>query len=263
MKKGAAMNIFLSDLDNTLIYSHRHRLSGKKRVSEYLDGREQSYITEKTLLLLRTFCSIEGNVLVPLTTRTFKQYSRLRPLTELLGIRYALISNGAVLLENGRPDTSWEEESKRLAEPYSDRLIRCRDIISRFTDESHVHYIEPYMVYCRPADAEKTLTALKSELDTTGLSVIFSSGKLYCLPECLSKGEAAKRLIKRIGGQEARVISAGDSEFDIPMLRESDISFVPEKMKRLPDDLEGCIKISGIFSNGLCESLIRLPQREK
>ena len=36
------MILFCSDLDNTLIYSHRREMHADKVLAEYLDGREQS-----------------------------------------------------------------------------------------------------------------------------------------------------------------------------------------------------------------------------
>lgn len=252
------MNIFLSDLDNTLIYSHRRNISGKKTAIEYLDGREQSYVTEKTLLLLRTFCSKEGSLLVPVTTRTYSQYSRLRPLSDMLGIKYALVCNGAELYVNGKSDDLWREESMRLIQPLSAELIRCCNILKRFTDESHVHYIEPYMVYCKPENPQQSIEALNAAHLSDGMSIIFTSGKLYCLPEVLSKGNAARRFIARFPDKDISLISAGDSEFDISMLSVSDISFAPEKLMLPSCGIKDCTVINGIFSNGLCERLIRL-----
>ena len=55
------------DLDNTLIYSYKHRVPGDSCV-EWLDGQEQSFMTERTQALLR---QLPANVrLVPVTTRS-------------------------------------------------------------------------------------------------------------------------------------------------------------------------------------------------
>ena len=251
------MNIFLSDLDNTLIYSHRRTISGKKSVSEYLDGREQSYVTEKTLLLLRTFCSIEGNILVPLTTRTYSQYARISPLTERLGVRYALTTNGAVLTESGISDPLWERESQELAEPFYEEMLKCSEIMKQYTEDCHVHFIEPYLVYTKPEQPEAVMKALESEGLSDGMDMLLTSGKLYCLPKALSKGNAAKRFLRRFPQRETRLIAAGDSVFDISMLAVSDISFAPESIE-LPPDMKPCIRIGGLFSNGIGERLIEL-----
>lgn len=252
------MNIFLSDLDNTLIFSHRKKLSGKKLVTEYLNGREQSYMTEKTLLMLSTFCSLEGNILVPLTTRTFKQYDRLKPFSDALGIRTALISNGAVLLENGKPDPEWLMESHSIAEPFYEDIKKSCSIMKEFVEESHVHFIEPFMSYCRPPSVDEPFAMLKKEFEGTDMMVISSSGKLYCLPKLLSKGNAVRRFIRRKAAEGAGVFAAGDSEFDISMLQEAEYAFVPEKNKELFRNIQNCIPVSGVFSEGLCERLIRL-----
>ena len=62
------------DLDNTLIYSYKHRVPGDSCV-EWLDGQEQSFMTERTQALLR---QLPANVrLVPVTTRSKEQYQRI------------------------------------------------------------------------------------------------------------------------------------------------------------------------------------------
>lgn len=42
------MTYFFSDLDNTLVYSHRVSLPGERIAVEYLNDHIQSYMTKKT-----------------------------------------------------------------------------------------------------------------------------------------------------------------------------------------------------------------------
>ena len=42
------MIAFFSDLDNTLIFSYKHDIGKEKRCVEIYQGREVSYITERT-----------------------------------------------------------------------------------------------------------------------------------------------------------------------------------------------------------------------
>ena len=42
------MKLLCTDLDNTLIYSYKHELGNEKRNVELYQGREISFITEKT-----------------------------------------------------------------------------------------------------------------------------------------------------------------------------------------------------------------------
>ncbi len=103
------MIAFFSDLDNTLIFSYKHDIGEKKRCVEIYQGREVSYITERTYGLLKYAAS--RLLFVPVTTRTEEQYRRID-----LGVgvpSYALVCNGGVLLINGQEDAGWYREIGR------------------------------------------------------------------------------------------------------------------------------------------------------
>ena len=96
------MDVFHADLDNTLIFSYRHDIGQEKRCVEVYQGREISFITEKTHRLLREIN--EKMLVVPTTTRTREQYERIT-----LGVGelpFALVCNGGVLLINGKKTRS-------------------------------------------------------------------------------------------------------------------------------------------------------------
>ena len=61
------MTYFFSDLDNTLVYSHRVSLPGERIAVEYLNDHIQSYMTKKTYDF---FSKSIGVFLIPTTTRT-------------------------------------------------------------------------------------------------------------------------------------------------------------------------------------------------
>ena len=46
------MDILCTDLDQTLIYSYKHEIGKEKRCVELYQGREVSFLTEKTYQLL-------------------------------------------------------------------------------------------------------------------------------------------------------------------------------------------------------------------
>ena len=65
------MIVFCTDLDNTLIYSHRHEIGANKYAVERYQGRPVSYLTEETGRLLQ---ELDGHVcVVPTPTRTTEQ----------------------------------------------------------------------------------------------------------------------------------------------------------------------------------------------
>ena len=106
------MILFHVDLDNTLIYSYRHPIGPKKRTAEIYQGREISFLTERTQELLR---KLQPYVqIIPTTTRTAEQYARIE-----LGIGkipYALVCNGGQLLIDGKSDDAWYRQSIRLVQ---------------------------------------------------------------------------------------------------------------------------------------------------
>ena len=53
------MKILCTDLDNTLIYSYKHDIGIQKRNVEIYQGREISYITDKTYDLLKKVKELE------------------------------------------------------------------------------------------------------------------------------------------------------------------------------------------------------------
>ena len=67
--------LFASDLDNTLLFSHRHRQPGDRCV-ELLNGAEQGFFTQRTLDLLPQV--VQRVQLLPVTTRSIEQYRRIR-----------------------------------------------------------------------------------------------------------------------------------------------------------------------------------------
>ena len=67
--------VFCSDLDNTLIYSYKHEIGSDKKCVEIYQGREVSYMTNRSCELLRQVR--ERMLFVPTTTRTVEQYGRV------------------------------------------------------------------------------------------------------------------------------------------------------------------------------------------
>lgn len=127
-----SMIIFFSDLDNTMIFSYRHEIGKDKRCVEIYQGREISFVTEKTYGLLKKLK--EKALFVPVTTRTVEQYRRID-----LGVGtlpYALVCNGGVLLANGQEDESWYLESRRMVEDCQDELRTAARILEEDENRS-------------------------------------------------------------------------------------------------------------------------------
>ncbi len=202
--------LFACDLDGTLIHSYKKRRADDICVEIY-DGHEQSFISRKSLDLLKKIS--EKITFIPVTTRSIAQYRRIF-WTEDFKPRQAVVSNGAYLLDGDNQ----ENFLKNVVAPYENELklqfeAADRNIftIVRIIDESFL------FLKCRD-----DIDADKISFDTN-LTVQRTGKKIYLFPPHLNKGEALKRLIEKFSSD--KTFCAGDSEIDTPMLEVADISF--------------------------------------
>lgn len=121
------------DLDHTLIYSHRVPIALNKIVVEYLNGKEQSYMTQGTYEFL---CKQNCVHLIPVTTRSKTQYERISVFHKELCCKYALICNGGVLLVDGIEDPEWYSETLSLISPELSELQTIKELAQQALPKS-------------------------------------------------------------------------------------------------------------------------------
>ena len=217
--------IFFTDLDNTMIYSYKHDIGEHKRMVELYEGREISFITERTYELLQE--AKEKFLIVPTTTRTNEQYGRIN-----LGIgefRYAMTCNGGVLLVDGEENEEWYRESLQM-------VAESREVVKegiawltadrRRTFE--VRWIKELFVFTKCQEPENVVEELRKVLDCSLVDVFCNGVKVYIVPKNLNKGRAVERFMEYIGKQ--RSFAAGDSEFDVSMLNVADVAVAPKQL---------------------------------
>ncbi|MBR2215725.1 MAG: HAD family phosphatase [Selenomonadaceae bacterium] len=218
--------LFACDLDNTLIYSAKKIPPEKAALCvEYLGDKPQGFMSQATVALLQKITSRVQPV--PVTTRSYSQYTRLN-WPPGCTMTLALVANGALFLEGGVINASWEEESRRLVQPYVPELTKLRDILAREGGYRHCRLVDDFFLFLACED-EETAAHRRQELQakTSNLQVEVTGRKIYLIPPELSKGQALRRLQKRL--QPKLTLAAGDSEMDLPMLREANMAFVPTK----------------------------------
>lgn len=207
--------LFACDLDNTLIHSYKHRRADDICVELY-DGREQTFISPRALDLIK---KISAQILfVPVTTRSIAQYQRIF-WTENFSPRYSVVANGAYLINDGRVENFLHE----VANPYETELqaqLEAADknlfTTARIVDDSFL------FLRCRDdLDVDKISF-------NTSLTVQHTGKKIYLFPPELNKGAALKRLTKKFSPD--KIICAGDSEIDLPMLEFADIAFAHKNL---------------------------------
>lgn len=245
------MTYFFSDLDNTLVYSHRVSLPGERIAVEYLNDRIQSYMTKKTYDFLS---ESNGIFLIPTTTRTCEQYARLSETFAKFGCRYALVCNGGILLDNNEIDFEWLSETKRIAGDELSDLNEASKLFFRFFPEESVHYANNVMLYAKTNTPALDAAKLTSRLNTKSLNVYYDSRKVYCIPASINKGNAMKRFSNRMG--ITHTIAAGDSIPDIPMLGISDLAILPYNLSNSVEHVRKYVaENSQCFSDYICDVL--------
>lgn len=247
------MNIFCTDLDNTIIYSYKYDIGNDKINVEIYDDREISYITKKTYDLLKVVK--KEYIIIPTTTRTIEQYKRIK-----LGVgefEYALVCNGGVLLINGERDKKWYENSLELIKESNTELEKGILILEKYLQRNkEIKFIENLFIFARCNEPEEVVELLKSQLNTELVDILNNNEKIYILPKKLNKGTAIKRLKEKLHPKS--LIAAGDSDFDISMLMEADYGFITNSFDLTNNLDENIVKMESnkLFSEALLEKII-------
>ncbi len=221
------MVVLHTDLDNTIIYSYKHEIGPYKRNVELYQGREISFVTERTYELLKQVR--KKMLVVPTSTRSIEQYRRID-----LGVgafSFALVCNGGVLLADGKKDEAWYQASLELIGQSEAELQKSLCLLEEDTRrEFELRFIEQLFVFTKCREPQHVVEDLREALNTELVDVFHNGEKVYVVPRDLNKGKAVRRFREYIHADF--VVAAGDSEFDIPMLQEADVGLAPHGFAR-------------------------------
>ena len=215
--------IFASDLDNTLLFSWKH--AGDSDVCvELLNGEPQGYLTGETPGRLTRL--MDRALFVPVTSRSVEQYLRIQ-FPAACRPKYAVTSNGGVLLVDGEADGQWLEESQRAVAPWQEAIEETMAALEAAPQARRCRVVDGMYAFAAcdtPEDAQALAGAMEGK---TSLNMEVSGRKAYFFPPPINKGEAVRRLRARF--QAERVICAGDTTMDVPMLEMADLAIAPEE----------------------------------
>lgn len=248
------MNAFFSDLDNTLIYSHRRTITGNRILVERLNGKEQSYMTEYAFSFFR---EADWLTLIPVTTRSEEQYRRLL-LPEVFQIQFALLCNGGKLLVQGHEDPEWTEQTLELVR---EDLQDLGMLGSRLGDLCNQEVRKPEKYYCYSISdtPERICGILRNEYPKGNIRIEHDHRKIYLFPQRLNKGEALRRFM---GKYKINVtVGAGDSIIDIPMLNEVDYPLASASLRESMISPAVRMLTGEIISDQICWELETLHQK--
>ncbi|MDN3427654.1 hypothetical protein QL992_08275 [Microbacterium sp. APC 3898] len=224
--------LFASDLDQTLIYSRNSMgmdVSEDELVEvERYEGKPLSYMTKKSQSALWKIN--ESAFFLPVTTRTQAQYERVTGIFEGQAPRFAVISNGAVILENGQPIKEWSDGIRQ-------QCVSRKTIITELLPEIERHFSEDWVLKVREADdwfvylivdracfPEDKLDFYTETFKKLGWGMSLQGRKLYFMPESITKAGAMEYIKKRL--EASYVIAAGDSLLDLDLLESADYSML-------------------------------------
>ncbi|MEU7763516.1 HAD family hydrolase [Nocardia sp. NPDC049190] len=201
---------------------------------EHLEGAPLSYMT--TVAALRMASLTEPAAVVPTTTRTIKQFGRIR----LPGApwRYAITSNGGNILVDGVPDMRWRIDvdaevrarGATLSEVSAELRARIDDSwVTKFRVADHLFC---YLVVKPKAVPEGFLDEWDAWCRRRGWSASQQGRKIYTMPVAVCKSRAVAEVRRRLweSGElvgEAETLAAGDGALDAEMLRAADFAIRP------------------------------------
>ncbi|MEV6110036.1 HAD family hydrolase [Streptomyces sp. NPDC051940] len=230
----SSTTLVASDLDRTLIYSPAALLLGmpdarapRLMCVEVNDGRPLSFMTEAAAAVLPDLMA--RTVFVPTTTRTRKQYRRIR----LPGPPppYAICANGGHLLVDGDTDHDWNAAVRERLAADCAPLAEVSEQLQRTADPAWTRKIRiaedlfTYLVVHRDLVPELWVKELAGWADARGWSVSAQGSKIYLVPRPLTKSAAVAEVARRAG--TTLTLTAGDSLLDTDLLLAGDHGWRP------------------------------------
>ncbi|BEP28901.1 HAD family hydrolase [Helicovermis profundi] len=222
------MNIFASDLDQTLIYSHRWIKDTKKEfiAIEKKEDKVISYILSDTLKEIKSI--ITNNYFIPITTRTLSQYRRIN--LDDLFTPYAVVANGGIILINDEIDLEWEKVVKNnLAKCTSyETMLKKASFLEnekgfiKFGSADNLFF---YMIAEEDIFNKNVLNLIKGDFKKNNWRIFDQGRKVYFIPNAITKGRALKYLKEKLNS--TFVVSSGDSLLDISLSEHSDLFMIP------------------------------------
>ncbi|RBW70992.1 helix-turn-helix domain-containing protein [Bacillus taeanensis] len=227
--------IFASDLDRTLIYSKKSMAlpndqSVKYRLVETLDGKEISYMSEEAISLLSDLN--KELTFIPVTTRTIEQFKRIKIFQNEICPTFAVTTNGASILEDGKLDEEWQT---KIIKDVTDNCLTSYDFLNEFQQIANDEWVlsnkmaDNIFSYCILDEAkipEKELHTFGEWGKSQGWTVSRQGRKLYFIPHPVNKGAALQYLKEKLN--HPYTFAAGDSYLDYSLLLQAHRSFIPQ-----------------------------------
>lgn len=226
------MNIFATDLDNTLIFSKK-RINPQEEDNiciEKINGIDSSYVKRDTLNKLKDLS--KEICVIPVTLRSLEQYKRV----QLVDFTYAITSNGGIILVNGMKELEWEKRIMKIVQnidkfhelvPMLESYIECFEKPLKCVD--NIFYYGKLKM--NNPHIDELLLFLEDTLDTKQWEYKIQTGKIYIIPRGINKESALEYLCNSL--QCDGLVCAGDGVLDLGFLKLGEVMYVPEESEVL------------------------------
>lgn len=245
--------LFVSDLDNTLLFSWKKSHLGDFCV-EKKDGFEQGFMTEFTFNSLEIINKI--TTFIPVTSRSLSQYQRIDWNDNQLP-QYVLVANGGILLKGGKIDLEWLKESQELVKPYKKEMYNLCDSFRNKEEYKICRIVDDMYVYVHCFNDLQVADCVNQHKTPNQFEVVSQGRKVYFFPPAINKGIAVERLKERITYE--KMIVAGDSIIDLSMLQKSDVAIIPKELESSEwyDSVMVDVCDEIIFSDYICKQVLK------
>lgn len=213
--------LFATDLDNTLIHSHKHK-QDKDVCVEWIGNKKQSYMSAYTYKTLPNLAKVIK--ILPITTRSIDQYNRIQFPNKC--ISKAITTNGAIMLDKHKSTLLIKNKDINM------QNLKCiENVLSTEPAVEAVNYVDNTYIYAICTDEQYAKSISMSTPHTKDIKVMVSGRKVYFIPFSFTKGNTLSKIKDR--NNFDLVIAAGDSELDIDMLEVADIALAPANLAPL------------------------------
>lgn len=218
--------IFATDLDGTLIYSHRLVDSeiGFTAVEKY-NGKDITYMTDSSLRMLKFL--MNRICVIPITTRSTEQFYRVKP---FISSKYAVTTNGGTIFKDGKVQKDWDNYIRKVLKNYD--FSKALETFKKFPELTlQPRTVDGKFVFAKSKNIDLCKQILEYKLDTKMWQFSFHREKIYAIPKEISKGNALKYICEHLINNSQLVIAAGDSILDLSMLEYADYGIAPTNCK--------------------------------
>lgn len=194
------------------------------------DGKDISHMSLQAfeqLQELRTKTSF-----VPVTARKWDEIMRISFIEQDLP-KWMICESGRVIYQEGERHTKWDLFQSQLLDQYRKHIKECQQWFFYLLQEKFgvkAWHINKDMVMARTDKLTDEQVALLKEYENwfrkRGCILYTQQRKAYLIPQTITKGNAIRYLIELL--QPRLTVSAGDSDMDASMFKETDYAIIPK-----------------------------------